>query len=309
METLGVAVVVPTHYRPLRLRWLLNALEEQEGEFEVLVAHDADDAETAALLASHPLRPRAVVAGHPSPAVKRNAAWRATDAELIVFTDDDCRPPAGWLAALVAAAARNPGAIVQGATHPDPDELGVYHHAPHARSQQIDPVHPMGQTCNIAYPRAVLEAVGGFEETFVKAGEDADLVLRAQRTGARLVGAPEALTYHAVEYGLWSRLRGVARWGELCRTVRRNPELRRVLPLGGWAWKLAHVRWLLAAAGLVARRPWLALPWVLGTPLLYGRHPRALARSAAELPGRFAVDGVETTAMLRGSVEHRALLL
>lgn len=311
MANVDVAIVVPTYRRVLRLRWLLNALAEQDLKCSVLVGHDASDAESAALLAEHPLRPVAVpVADGRGPAAKRNAAWRASDAELIVFTDDDCRPPPGWLGAVVAAAEAHPGAIVQGATHPDPDELNVFHHAPHARSQQIDPIHPMGQTCNIAYPRAVLATAGGFDEALADAvGEDTDLFLRAQRAGAPVVAAPEALTYHAVEWGLRGRLRGAWRWGGMARVVKRNPELRRVLPLGGWAWKTEHARWLLAAAGLLVRRPWLALPWALGVPLLYGTHPRAVVRSATELPARFAIDGVETVALLRGSVRHRSLLL
>jgi GT2 family glycosyltransferase len=225
-----------------------------------------------------------------------------------VFTDDDCRPPADWLANL--AAALRPGAIVQGATHPDPYELGIFHHAPHARSQQIDPPHVMAQTCNIAYPRAVLEAAGGFDETFPQAvGEDTDLALRARAAGAPLVAAPQALTYHAVDSGLTKRLRGSWRWQHMALLVRKHPQLRRELPLRGWAWKASHARWLLALAALLARRPALALPWVLGTPLTYGTHPRALVRTAAELPGRFALDGVETAALLRGSLRYRTPLL
>ena len=64
VDELTVAVVVPTHGRPLRLRWLLNALEEQdESGFELVVAHNASDAPTAAVLAAHALRPRARSAG------------------------------------------------------------------------------------------------------------------------------------------------------------------------------------------------------------------------------------------------------
>ena len=317
VEAVDVAVVVPTHGRPLRLRWLLNALAEQDGgPFEVVIAHNAGDAETAGVLASHPLAPRVVVVPDgQGPAAMRNAAWRATGAPLIAFTDDDCRPPAGWLRTLGEAASAHPGAIVQGATHPDPDELGVFLHAPHARSQQIDPPHVMAQTCNIAYPRALLEALGGFDEDFPQAvGEDTDLALRARAAGAPFVAAPEALSYHAVDWGLRRRLRGSWRWQHMALVVRRHPELRPELPLGGWAWKTAHARWLLAAAGLVAarRRPAalaLAAPWVLGTPTTYGRHPRALARTVTELPGRFLLDGTETAALLRGSARHRALLL
>ena len=308
MEALAVAVVVATRGRPLRLRWLLNALDEQTlPGFEVVVAHNPDDAATAEVLRGYPVR---TVVAEGGPAALRNAGWRATRAPLIVFTDDDCRPPRQWLEAAVEAAAREPGAILQGPTRPDPDELGVFHHAPHARSQEIEPPHVMAQTCNIAYPRAVLEAVGGFDESFPQAvGEDTDLALRARAAGTPFVAAPAMLTYHAVEWGLWRRLRGSWRWQHMALLVRRHPQLRRELPLRGWAWKAEHARWLVAAAGLLARRPYLALPWALLTPRRYGSGPRALARSASELPGRFLIDGVETAALVRGSVRHRSPLL
>ena len=244
------------------------------------------------------------------PAAMRNIGWRLAQAPDVLFTDDDCRPPAGWVENALNAARAHPGAIVQGQTQPDPDELNVFHHAPHARSQQIVPPHVMAQTCNILYPREVLERVGGFDETFPQAvGEDTDLALRARAQGVEYVAAPEVLTYHAVFSGLHSRLRSAWRWLHMALLVRKHPRLRRELPLGGWAWKVSHATFLLAALGLLLRRPWLALPWLAGTPRLYGNHPRALARTAAELPGRAVVDAVETAALLRGSLRYRTPLL
>src|SRR4051812_13976662 len=145
--TSDLSVVVASHDRPLRLRWLLNALEEQTLErarWEVVVAHDSRGPETEALLRDHPLAAAGVLrhltfAPGPGPAQKRNAAWRAATAPLIAFTDDDCRPPPDWLARLLAAAAARPGAMVQGATRPDPDERELLLRAPHARSQDITP--------------------------------------------------------------------------------------------------------------------------------------------------------------------------
>jgi GT2 family glycosyltransferase len=303
-----LAVVVPTRGRPVRLRWLLNALADQTHDgFEVVVAHNPGDA-AAAVLRDFPSVMAVVADG--GPAALRNAGWRTTHAPVVVFTDDDCRPPSHWLAEAARAAAANPGAIVQGATHPDPDELGIHHHAPYARSQEIDPPHVMAQTCNIAYPRAVLEAVDGFDESFPQAvGEDTDLALRARAIGTAYVAAPAMLTYHAVDHGLRRRLRGSWRWQHMALLVKRHPELRRELPLGGWAWKAEHARWALAAAGLATRRPFLAAPWVFKTPNRYGRGPRARARWAAELPGQFAIDGTETAALVRGSLRHRSPLL
>jgi hypothetical protein len=163
----------------------------------------------------------------------------------------------------------------------------------------------------------VLERAGGFDESFPQAvGEDADLALRARAAGVEQVAAPEALTYHAVDAGLARRLRGSWRWRHMALLVRRHPGLRAELPLGGWAWKAEHARWALAAAGLgvavwrrspVAAAP--AVPWLLRTPRAYGSHPRALARTASELPGRFVIDGVETAALLCGSARYRTFLL
>jgi glycosyltransferase involved in cell wall biosynthesis len=111
-----LSVVIPSRGRPLRLRWLLNALEEQtlaRDAFEVLVVHDDDYGD---LLAAHPLAVREIVAPPSGPAVKRNLGWRAAQAPLVVFTDNDTRPPADWLEHVLTAAGRHPGAIIQGRT-------------------------------------------------------------------------------------------------------------------------------------------------------------------------------------------------
>jgi GT2 family glycosyltransferase len=304
-----VAVVVASKDRPERLRWLLNALEEQTAAHELVVVHNSTGPETETLLHERGVNHVQAAPGL-GPAAMRNIGWRMAKAPLILFTDDDCRPPEDWVEKALAAARAHPGAIVQGRTQPDPDELNVFHHAPHARSQQIEPPHVMAQTCNILYPREVLERVAGFDESFPQAvGEDTDLALRARAEGAEYVGAPEVLTYHAVFSGLPSRLRSAWRWQHMALLIRKHPRLREELPLGGWAWKTSHATFLLAAAGLLLRRPWLALPWVAMTPRVYGNHPRALARTASELPGRAAVDAVETAALVCGSVRYRTPLL
>jgi GT2 family glycosyltransferase len=322
--TPDVSVVVASHDRPLRLRWLLNALEEQtlpREAFEVVVVHDSSGPETEALLREHPLaaagvlRHRAFAPG-PGPAAKRNTGWREARAPLVAFTDDDCRPPAAWLERLLAAARANRGTIVQGTTAIDPDEAGVRHASPHARSQEVLPPTPFGQTCNIAYPRAVLEELGGFDEEFpLAAGEDTDLLLRARRAGVPLVAAPEAVTYHAVEGGsLAASMRAAWRWQHLALVVKRHPALRHELTARLF-WKPAHA-WLplaLAGAAVARRRPLLgaalALPWALTTRSRYGRGPHGIARALAELPQRALLDATEMAAMGRGALRYRTVLL
>jgi GT2 family glycosyltransferase len=319
-----LSVVVASHDRPLRLRWLLNALEEQtlaRDAWEVVVAHDSAGPQTEELLRSHPLAVAGLLrhisfAPGPGPAAKRNAAWRLARAPAIVFTDDDCRPPADWLANALAAVQRHPAAIVQGATRVDPDELAVRHHAPHARSQEVTPPTPFAQTCNIAYPRELLERAGGFDEALpLAAGEDTDLAIRAQALGAELVAAPEVLTYHAVEaVTLPARLRETWRWQHLAYVVARHPQLREHMALRLF-WKPSHALLVPALAGLaLARRhPLLAAlmvaPWAAIARPSYGSGPRGLARAASELPARMAIDAVETAAMARGAVRHRTPIL
>jgi hypothetical protein len=329
----AISVVVPSHDRPLRLRWLLNALEEQTldpAQWEVIVAHDSSGPETEDLLRTHPLAGAGVLRHltfepGPGPAIKRNAAWRAARAGAVLFTDDDCRPPRDWVANALAATLASPGAILQGRTTIDPDELAVKHRVPHARSQEVDPPVPWAQTCNIIYPRAVLEATGGFDETLpLAAGEDTDLALRARALGTPYLAAPEVLTYHCVEPAtLLARMREVQRWEHLPFVVRAHPEVREGLPGWGTCWKPAHARLPVAAAGLALaavalrrRRPAplvaglaAVVPWALVASPQYGNSPRGVARAISELPGRFALDAAEVTALARGSIRYRTLLL
>jgi GT2 family glycosyltransferase len=312
-----IAVVVPAHGRPLRLRWLLNALQEQSLErsrFEVLIA--AEQPGLLELAAAHPLGALAIPAPGSGPAARRNAAWRAARAPLVAFTDDDCRPPADWLAQLLAAAGEHPGAVVQGTTRPDPDEAALRHRSPHARTQEVVPPTPFGQTCNIAYPREVLERLDGFDEDFpLAAGEDTDLLLRARADGRALVAAPGAVTFHAVEAAsLGQAIVGAWRWRDLPLAVARHPGLRRHL-VAGLFWKPAHARLCLALAGMAVarRRPLLgaalAAPWLAGGAGRYGGSPRGVARALAELPRHTLVDGAEVAAMVRGSIRHGTLVL
>jgi GT2 family glycosyltransferase len=317
----SISVVVPSHDRPLRLRWLLNALEEQtlaREEWEVIVCHDSRGPETGVLLREHPLakagllRELTTPPGH-GPAIKRNLAWRAAGADLIAFTDDDCRPPAEWLAGALAAARTHPGAIVQGRTQPDPDELGVLHAGPRMRSQEIEPPVAWAQTCNIVYPRSVLEAVGGFDDELDWV-EDFELACRARAAGAEYVGAPEMLTYHAVdEVSIRGVFRSAWRWRDLPGVVAAHPELARSNAAYRYFWKPRHAGLALALAGAATRRPVVgvlaAVPWALEAMPAYGPSVRGRIRAASELPVALALDVVEFAGMVAGSVRHRTVFL
>jgi GT2 family glycosyltransferase len=316
-----VSVVVASHGRPLRLRWLLNALEDQtlpRQEWELIVVHGYDDATVERFVEDHPLAADGTLrligppAGGGPPARQRNVGWRDARGELVAFTDDDCRPEPDWLESVVAAAGDRPGEVIQGATRPDPLEWDVFA-APHVHSLQVDPPGRYAQTCNILYPRALLERLGGFDERAV-VGEDIDLSLRAREGGAELVGLAGAVVNHAIEAHTLPRF--VARnlrWRHLAYVVSRHPSLRRGCLLGIF-WKDEHFRLLLALAGFAGARrsralAALALPYLVPQLLLRGHRPVDVAVAATEVPGRAVVHVGEVATMAAGSVRYRTLVL
>jgi glycosyltransferase involved in cell wall biosynthesis len=317
-----VSVVVPSHGRLLRLRWLLNALELQTLErerFEIVLVHDYGDAQAAAMIDSHPLagegvlRPVRIAPEQARASRQRNLGWRAARAPVVAFVDDDCRPDPAWLAELLAVATARPGAIVQGTVAGDPLEAEVFLR-PLVRTLWVDPPDPRAQTANILYPRALLEAVGGFDESLL-VGEDMDLCLRCRRAGAALVAAPRAVAFHAVEaFTLpgWSRVN--RKWRDLPLMLKAQPRLRRYKPLGVfWTWR--HVRAWAATAGVLigaarAQALLAALPYLwLDVVSRRGFSPKPLVIALSEAPRVMAGDAIELAWFARGSVRHRSLLL
>lgn len=316
-----LSVVVASHDRPLRLRWLLDALEAQTLDrslWEVVVCHDSVGRQTDELLASHPLtaggslRFTRFQAGCAPPGANRNGALALALGHTVVFTDDDCRPPEGWLAAVLAASTEHPAAIVQGPVAPDPDEQAMLR-SPYPRTHSFTAVPtPWGECCNIAYPRALLQELGGFVED-VYTGEDTELYRRARAAGVEALGDHRMLSHHAVEEGLlWGRICDAGRWGDLALLLRRHPGLRSELSVRVF-WKPEHGLLLAAVAGvlLAGRGRWwlgLGLPWAL-------RHAdhrgglRGRARQLLQLPGWALIDAAEIAVLARASVRHRTLIL
>jgi Glycosyl transferase family 2 len=310
-----LAVVVPTRGRPLRVRWLLNELEARS-DVEVVVAHPPGDP-AAEVVSRHPLgragRARAVVAAN-GRAGARNAGWRAARAPLIAFTHDDCRPDPRWVDALLRGAREVPDAIVQGTVRPDPEQ-GAFLYARLKRVHQSTPPDVLAPLCSVAFPRELLESLGGFAEEPALGGVDgAELTARARDAGAPVRPAPDAVALHAVRPlrpGEW--LGGLRDRGALPFAVSAAPGLRSGLKLG------VAVRWThllapgaLAAAGLVRRHPAaaaLAAPWAAMLVAEELRRGGGLRRAVCRLPLRGARDLGELALLSWGSVRARTLCL
>ena len=309
-----ISVVIPTRGREARLAFALEALGEQTLDperFEVVVVR-ADDRPAPAAELPEGLRVRSMTAPASRPG-QRNVGWRAARGRLIAFTDDDCRPEPGWLEELLARDGGE-GVFVQGRTEPDPDEIHLLHGL--ARSVRVDAPSPWHETCNIAYPRALLDRLGGFDEAFESSGEDTDLGLRAIEEGASPAYAPAALVHHAVvARPLNAAIRdGLTRWESTPLLYRRHPPLRARL-YGGVFFNRTHAAVCGAALGLVLarRRPLLAAaaaaPFVVDSIDSDNVGPRGLLRQAIHIPARFLSEAAQTAGVLRGAARHRSLVI
>jgi GT2 family glycosyltransferase len=169
-------------------------------------------------------------------------------------------------------------------------------------------------TCNIGYPRAVLEQTGGFDEGFRRAaGEDTDLGLRAVALGASAVFVPEALVHHDVRPSSWvAAVKETRKWVDVPRFAASHQPLEGVLHSRHW-WRQTHPVAVLAGAGVLgtAATPYAlvaVLPWLR----LRTTHARVQARRRQwpwVLPAMLVVDLAEVAVLARGSVKHRRLVL
>jgi GT2 family glycosyltransferase len=320
MSRPAVAVVIPTYNRASRLPAIVAALERQTfppDGVDVIIADDCSPDDTAAvasdLAARSPLALRVVRTPRNSgPAAARNLAWRSSAAPILAFLDDDCVPGPTWLEAGVAAFARDDVGIVQGRTLPDP-------------SSPLDPSHPIRykgvtqhiesltkryEACNIFYRRAVLEAVGGFDETIPFFGEDTIPAWAARRLGVGDRFAPGAIAFHDIRD---RGLRWYVRWALLHRNfpllIKRYPEMRREILWGRlFVWP-RHAALLAAVAGAGLATAWPPA-LVLTAPFLARYAPWKMRRD--DVVGsvtQVVFDVLAIGALVAGSARHRAPML
>ncbi|MFP5219529.1 MAG: glycosyltransferase family 2 protein [Actinomycetes bacterium] len=321
----AVTVCVPTFRRTGFLPGLVAALEAQVGAppFEVVIVDNGSGDGTWAALGELVRRTPLALAAlrldtNLGPGPARNRAASHGRAPLLAFTDDDCLPAPGWVAALVRAVMDPAVAVVQGCTRPPPGPApGTW-----ARSVWVNGPTAWFETCNIAYRRAAFARAGGFDEADTVSsrhgggrpfGEDAWLGARVVATGGRHVFAPQAVVHHRwIAGGFRDHLAER-------RHMRGFPGLvRRVPGLAGSTWGGVFLSRRTAAfdaalactvAAVALRRPALAagaLPWFAAAwgpaRARRGRLPLRLAQAAvADLAG--------LSALVEGSVRYRRLVL
>jgi glycosyltransferase involved in cell wall biosynthesis len=307
----AASVIVPARDAAGTLPRTLSALADQEfaGPFEVIVVDDGSEDETSGIARREGAR--VVRNERPiGPGAARNAGVAAARGEALAFTDADCAPTPGWLAAGVAAL--QGAGVVQGRVEPSP---GIAP-GPFDRTLWVTRAVGLFESANLFVRRDVFERLGGFDDGLLEVagahfGEDVIFGWRARRTGVGTGFSDEALVHHAVfRRTARAYLRERARLAFFPELARRVPELRETLFYRRWFLNGRSARFALAAAGAVAagvlRSP---LPVLAAAP-----YSRIVVTEGRVHGGRVALllaggDALGFAALVSGSVRFRSLLL
>jgi O-antigen biosynthesis protein len=126
---------------------------------------------------------------------------QAATGEIVAYLDDDAYPDPQWLSYLAATFMSTSHAAVGGpniAPSGDGTIADCVARAPggpvHVLLTDREAEHIPG--CNMAFRKACLEAIGGFDPRFRVAGDDVDVCWRLQERGWTLGFSPAAMVWH-----------------------------------------------------------------------------------------------------------------
>lgn len=325
-----LSVIISTKNRRSLLADAMRGLAAQTldpSTFEVIILDNLSTEDIAGLVEEWRTRVgfeiryhRMPVDGGPSPS--RNEGARMARGGILAFTDSDCRPAPGWLAAGLAAMESGVD-FVSGVVLYKPEQRASFFSK---LSAERTWEHPGFPTANIFYRRDLFLSHGGFDVTmcfrdpFDRAVEcaDTDLAWRMIDAGCTRAFVPEALVYHEIEQltpKLW--LLEPTRLFVVPLLIRKHPQLRNILLkfdlffYPGTA--VIYLAILLLPLAFATQPTWLLLALPLLVARQIGRHgirrPRAVLTGVIAVVPNVGRMAVMAAALLYGSARYRCLVL
>jgi glycosyltransferase involved in cell wall biosynthesis len=257
-----VSVVVPVRNGADVIGECLDAIAAQRDapDYEVVVVDNGSTDGTAQVAGKHAVGARVVTETRPGSYAARNAGIAVAAGRILAFTDADCLPEPGWLAA--AATAVDAGADLVGGRvtmtrSSDPSVVERYDSAVYLRQEDLVTQHGWAVTANLVTRRSVLDDVGWFDPV-LPSGGDREFCLRATAAGYRLVYAPDAAVLHRPRTRLREVWRVNRRIGSGFHLLASRTSSRRPYRLGELRQPLEWVVQCVAADGPPLRRRQLA---------------------------------------------------
>lgn len=203
------SVIVPTHARPRQLAACLEALASLDyprDRYEVIVVDDEGGVPLAPVADAFRGRLALTLLAQEraGPAAARNTGAMHARGDLLVFTDDDCRPAPSWLSHLAKRFRADPERAFGGRTANGlPENLyaavsQLVITVGYERNNRRPDDARFFASNNVAFPREDFLALGGFDPSFVTS-EDRDICARWTLSGRRMTYVPEAVVFHGSE--------------------------------------------------------------------------------------------------------------
>lgn len=218
---IDISAVICTHNRASYLGKSMQSLSVQildSNQYEIIIVDNSSTDYTPQLCEPFLNRPNWKYFYEPVPNLSRarNIGWRNARGRYISFMDDDAIADPNWLERLLKAFEEsNPkvgcigGRCLPIWESPRPDWLSdnmlsafsIFHYADTRIILNRDQILT---GCNFAFPRAVLEQVGGFRENLGRSGsnllsnEDIDIRNRLDSLGFDSMYDPEIIVHHHI---------------------------------------------------------------------------------------------------------------
>jgi glycosyltransferase involved in cell wall biosynthesis len=268
---LDLSVVICTRNRATQLAQTLKRIEALRSQlrWELIVVDNGSTDGTSAVVAGY-----AAVCDHPMQIIlnqgrgvscAKNAGWQATRSPIVACIDDDCYPEADYLDSIFECFSRDPklGFVGGRILLHDPTDRRI------TIQESLEPLsfppgsfirHGVIQGANVAYRRAAISEVGGFDPWFgagaLYSGDETELMARISAAGWNGAYDPKPVVYHhhgrKTAKDEWRLMRWYDRGrGAYYAKCMLNREMRKVY-LKNWLLTRQHHSWRTTALEIAA---------------------------------------------------------
>jgi GT2 family glycosyltransferase len=213
-----ISVVVCTYNGARTIRDCFEALQRLEyPDYEVIVINDGSTDATEGIAKEFPFQ--VISTSNRGLSHARNTGLHLAAGDIVAYTDDDAYPDPHWLTYLADMFLATSHAGIGGPNLPPPEDGWIAECVANAPGGPVhvlltDQIAEHIPGCNMAFRKACLESIGGFDPQFRTAGDDVDICWRLQEKGWTLGFHPSALVWHHRRNSIrtyWRQQRGYGR--------------------------------------------------------------------------------------------------